>query len=458
MESTRHNIQFTSTEDGVSIAYWEIGEGKPVIVIQNWGLTHGELEWTVPSIRSFYEEMAQRYRLIRFDSRGIGLSGDPPGGWGAESSPGKQAGMSSHEMGLDIEAVAAALGLSSFVLMAVSVQGPVAIEFAATHESVSELILAQAMVDVGDSALTQSLQIQRQILRMRRDSREDMTAFFNDPWEIFAKGEDHELLTRLVRASDWRVDQAPNQPQFEWNAGSHLSAVSVPCLILCSRNLPSGPAEGALADSRQLAAGIAGSQMRVVDGTLVPYFADQGAVLQAIDEFLKQTPAETPGFRTVVFTDIVESTEYIRRVGDEEGRNAVRELEQKITSLAVDHGGRVVKNLGDGSLVSFGSNSSAISFGLDVQEKCTDGPLQIRVGMAAGEPIHEDGDIHGTVVAHASRIGDLGGPGDVIVADSVRQLAAGKGFVFEPFGEVTLKGFGESERVWRAGRAEPTPA
>jgi class 3 adenylate cyclase len=69
--------------------------------------------------------------------------------------------------------------------------------------------------------------------------------------------------------------------------------------------------------------------------------------------------------------------------------------------------------------------------------------------MAAGEPIQEDGDIHGTVVAQASRIGDLGGAGEVIVSDSVRQLAAGKGFTFEPKGEVSLKGFDEPERVWK---------
>ncbi len=67
--------------------------------------------------------MAERYRLIRFDPRGIGLSGDPPGGWGAESATGVQAGMSTREMGLDIEAVSKALELDSFVLMAIAVQG-----------------------------------------------------------------------------------------------------------------------------------------------------------------------------------------------------------------------------------------------------------------------------------------------------------------------------------------------
>ena len=123
-------------------------------------------------------------------------------------------------------------------------------------------------------------------------------------------------------------------------------------------------------------------------------------------------------------------------------------LEAQIAGLAAKHGGRVVKNLGDGSLVSFGSNSSAIAFALEVQDQI-EGELQLRIGMAAGEPIQEDGDIHGAVVAQASRVADLGGPGEVIVADSVRQLAIGKGFNFESAGEVSLKGFDQPIAVWR---------
>lgn len=76
--------------------------------------------------------------------------------------------------------------------------------------------------------------------------------------------------------------------------------------------------------------------------------------------------------------------------------------------------------------------------------------------MAAGELIQEDGDIHGAVVAHASRIGDLGEAGEVIVSDSVRQVAAGKGFTFEPRGEVSLKGFDEPERVWKVTQTART--
>ena len=150
----------------------------------------------------------------------------------------------------------------------------------------------------------------------------------------------------------------------------------------------------------------------------------------------------------MVFTDVVESTEFVRTVGDVAARDAIREIEAEVARIAAEHSGRVVKNLGDGSLVSFGSNSSAIAFALAVQGQI-ESELGLRTGMAAGEPIQEDGDIHGAVVVQASRIADLGEAGEVIVSDAVRQLAIGKGFTFESKGEVTLKGFEAPITVWK---------
>ena len=333
MDHPHRDIRFTSTGDGVDIAFWEIGEGKPVVILNNWGLSHAELEWTVPSIASFYTDMADRYRLIRFDPRGIGLSGDPPGGWGAESASGVQAGMSTREMGLDIEAVSKALELDSFVLMAIAVQGPVGIMYAVEHpDMVTELILCQAMADLADSAFTPGLRVQMEIARLKKETADPgLLAAYRSPWETIAPDEDPAILTRLTEASDLRIDTTLAHPQLEWNARSLLENVAVPTLILCPRNTPLGWAEGFLSDSRELASGISDSQLRVVDGVFVPYFADQAAVLEAIDGFLKseRPTVELSGFRTVVFTDVVGSTEYVRRVGDDAGRAAVRELEQK---------------------------------------------------------------------------------------------------------------------------------
>jgi class 3 adenylate cyclase len=356
-------------------------------------------------------------------------------------------------MGLDIDAVALALELERFALLALPVQGPVAIEYAATHQRVSHLILCDSMANIATGWIGPLLRIG---IRMEDIEADYGGAVFNS-WERVGPYEEVAELMKLSRASDARaVPGIFARSQLEWDAERSLAEIAIPTLILVT---PGDDQVDPRPDARHLAAKIAGSELcglrggpAGTDRSLAPYWTDRVATLEAINALLNpETEVSQPlssAFRTVVFTDIVGSTEYVRRVGDEPGRVAVRELERKVASLADYHGGRVVKNLGDGSLVSFGSNSSAIRFALEVQEKCSEGPLKLRIGMAAGEPIQEDGDIHGTVVAHASRIGDLGDAGEVIVSDSVRLLAAGKGFTFEPRGKVTLKGFDEPESIW----------
>ncbi len=450
VDTPQPDIQFTTTEDGVGIAYWEIGSGSPLIVTHNWSLSHAELEWTVPSIASFLVALSEGYRVIRFDSRGQGLSDRMFPERGVSAS-GAQLGLSTEESSLDISAVAEACGLDRFALMAVMTQGPVAIDFAARHpEKLVGLILCDSVAKVESSWLDMTTRTQAAMHEIEAD------AGASTPVTVFATVAPPDELAEwaaLDQASRAREGEAYASSTIalrEWDVTPLLGAVKAPTLILTSRN----PSLDFLEESQKLAAGIPNSQLRIVDGTFAPYVADRVVVLDAIDNLLGGTTeaddiADVSGFRTIVFTDIVGSTEFVRRVGDEEGRAAVRALEQQVASLAADHGGRVVKNLGDGSLISFGSNSSAISFGLAVQDKSQGEPLRLRVGMAAGEPIQEDGDVHGTVVAQASRIGDLGDAGEVIVSDSVRQLAAGKGFTFEPKGEVSLKGFDEPERVWK---------
>jgi pimeloyl-ACP methyl ester carboxylesterase len=151
VDQPSRTIRFTTTDDGVAIAFWEIGKGDPIVILNNLSISHSELEWTVPSIASFYTNLAKRYRVIRYDPRGYGLSGEPPGGSGATTSSGAQQGTTTGEMGLDISAVAAALDLDTFTLMAVAVQGPVAIEYAATHPQVTNLILCSSLAAVATS-------------------------------------------------------------------------------------------------------------------------------------------------------------------------------------------------------------------------------------------------------------------------------------------------------------------
>jgi class 3 adenylate cyclase len=155
-------------------------------------------------------------------------------------------------------------------------------------------------------------------------------------------------------------------------------------------------------------------------------------------------------FRAIVFTDIVGSTEVLSRLGDEAGRTAIREVEAAIKARCTNHAGRIVKGLGDGSMLSFASARSALEFALDTQGAISGSQFDVRMGIAAGEPIAEDADLYGVVVAQASRITNLGGGGDVLVSDGVRQLLLGKEFSFEFHGEHDLRGFDEPVKVWKA--------
>ena len=446
------DIQFTRTSDDVGIAYWEIGSGIPIILVHNWSISHAELEWTVPSIASFYVAVSERYRLIRFDPRGFGMSERGFFERGV-SETGAQLGLSTEEAGLDIAAVAEACGVERFVLMAVGSQGPAAIEFAARHpEMLIGLILADTMAKVEGSWLDAAI---RTLAAMSEVEKEAGSQVPVTMWDRVAPADELDQWAALERVSRRvGVSLTPTTLAMgEWDASSALGSVETPTLILASRN----PHFDFLGEARKLAAGIPSSQLRIVDGRLVPYVADRAAVFDAIASLLgtatkpdaERSMSDTSDFRTVVFTDVVGSTEFIQRVGDEQGRAAMRSVERLVVEAAGDHGGTVIKHLGDGSLISFGSNSSALAFAVDLQHQIEPEPLQIRVGMAAGEPIQEDGDIHGAVVSQASRVADLGTAGQIMVADSVHQLALGKGYTFEPAGDVSLKGFNQPTKVWK---------
>ena len=440
------DIRFATTDDGVGIAFWEIGSGRPLVIVQNVSINHLEAEWTVPSIASLYTELADSYRVIRLDARGFGMSENPFPVLG-KTPAGAQIGMNIDKMGLDIAAVAAASGLETFALMAVGTMGPVGLEFAATHpDIVTHLILCEAVARIKASWLHGFVEGYAAISRVARDSGTEIPVAM---WEsVVPAGEIGQWieLSRLSGAT--RDTSAILASQMGWDATGRLGDIKASTLVMTARN----DRVDRLKDAQRLAAGIPHSQLRVIDGAFAPYVAERAEVHAAINELLQpDAPRSHPtpsGFRTVVFTDIVGSTAFLRRVGDHEGRRIVRDLENHVAARAGEHGGRIVKNLGDGSLVSFGSNASAIDFGLDVQRR-TDGDVPLRIGMSAGEPLQEDGDIHGAVVAQASRVADLAGAGEVLVSDTVRQLAIGKGFTFESKGEVTLKGFDVPVEVWK---------
>jgi class 3 adenylate cyclase len=266
--------------------------------------------------------------------------------------------------------------------------------------------------------------------------------------------EDLPALERLLRASLY--DRPPIKPRdlSRFDVSTILQDVRAPTLVLKSQH----SLYTDMTQTRRLLAGIPNVELKAVPGTMAPWLADLDSVVEALVSFVtsghhQPDLGQTHGLLTIVFTDLVSSTQILSRQGDVEGRRMFREIETLISDLSSRHDGRLIKNLGDGSLITFTSTRQAIAFSLDLQDHMASLPVQMRVGMAAGEPIQENGDVHGAVVAQASRIADLGEAGEVVVSDSVRQLAIGKEFEFQPRGEISLKGFEEAQRVWLATRS-----
>jgi hypothetical protein len=186
------------------------------------------------------------------------------------------------------------------------------------------------------------------------------------------------------------------------------------------------------------------------------YEVDSHAVtsfLGAIFDPEPGTPWAVSAFRTIVFTDIVGSTAMLGMIGDVAMKNLVMDLDRLVRANIEASGGRVVEHTGDGIMASFPSARDAIAGAITIQQAVDsleqrDPPIRVRIGIAAGEPIEEDGRLFGAAVNLAARICAACDPGAIRVAGGVRELALGKGFTFVDRGEVALKGFDEPMRLY----------
>jgi class 3 adenylate cyclase len=172
-----------------------------------------------------------------------------------------------------------------------------------------------------------------------------------------------------------------------------------------------------------------------------------------LTEDLRVDPSHAE-LRTFLFTDLERHTEMLQLLGDVAGRAALRQHEQSAQSAIGRHGGVAIKGTGDGYLASFGSAQRALACAAELQRACAEhavdgwGELKVRIGINAGEPIAEAGDLFGSSVNLAARITAVATGGQVLVSNVVKELVAGKAFRFLDRGETTLRGFDDPTRLW----------
>jgi class 3 adenylate cyclase len=181
---------------------------------------------------------------------------------------------------------------------------------------------------------------------------------------------------------------------------------------------------------------------------------EAGAVL------LPEKGEHDPGTRTILFTDIVGSTDMTQRLGDELAMIALEVHDRIVRAAIADYSGREVKHTGDGIMAVFFSATAAVRCGMKVQQDisrhCGEHPdkrLQVRIGLAAGEPIEHNNDLFGSTVQLAARLCAHADPEQVLLSNAVAELCIGKSLPLKPLGGVILKGFDEPVHVHCVGFA-----
>ncbi|MFQ5472718.1 MAG: adenylate/guanylate cyclase domain-containing protein [Dehalococcoidia bacterium] len=449
-------IQYAKTSDGVNIAYWAEGEGIPLVIMPPLPWSHLQAELDDSGYQEWYGALAHGKRLVRYDSRGSGLSDRAAAEFSADAYV------------RDLLTVVDKLQLEEFVLMAIIFSSPIAIEFAAQHpERVSRLAFWCGFSDY--AALTMP---QDRALNLLRQT----------DWEMFTETIAHATVAgwaepeRARAAAElFRRSVEPEVLEIytglEFDASARLKEIRCPTLVMHRNGVTRPPLE----TSRKMAAEIEDCQFVLLEGdSMLPYVGDTNAVVETVNRFLgisDDTRTKTiaasvsvhedrPGaIHTILFTDVEGSTALTQRLGDVKARDLLREHERITREALAAHGGSEVKTMGDGFMASFGSATAALECAIAIQRAfaehnaSADEPIRVRIGLNAGEPISEEdpdgrGDLFGTAVNMAARICAKAEGGQILASIVVRELVAGKGFLLSDVGETDLRGFEDPVRLY----------
>jgi class 3 adenylate cyclase len=436
-------IRFCTTSDGVRIAYAISGHGPPFVSVPGW-VSHLELDWEVGYRGMLLTPVAERCTVIRYDKRGTGLSDRNVSDFSTEARL------------QDLEAVVDHLNLETFVLHGVSEGGPIAMEYAARYpERVRALILSSTFAK-GETL-------------GKKETREALIALTRAEWglgtqtlgSIFTPGataEETQVSLHYARAASSPEHAAALlEAVYESDVSALLGRIAAPTLVLHGRR------DRAIAfeHGRELAGSIPNARLVPFETNRhapEPHIAAQMA--EAILTFLQEigygdngSPAPaTSQPVTILFTDITSSTALTQQLGDAKAQELVRAHNAIVRDALNKHSGYEIKHTGDGIMASFVSPSAALDCAIAVQQAVVaagDTQLGVHIGINAGEPVAEDNDLFGTSVQLARRICDKASDSEILVSDVVRQLVAGKQFLFADRGDVALRGFEDPVRLYQ---------
>jgi pimeloyl-ACP methyl ester carboxylesterase len=434
-------VHYTDT-GGPHIAYQISGQGDRDLVLALGFMSHLDLEWDNPGMVRFLEGLAAFTRLIRFDKRGTGLSDRV-----VDAEP--------LEVRMDdVTAVMDAAGSERAVIMGVSEGAPMAILFAATYpDRVDALILMGGMARATEAPDYPWAAPEEAILEAANDLVNPLV-WAGEDIDIWAPSQADN-----AQAKDWlaryrRAGVSPDGIQaiyrtfLEIDVREVLPTLQVPTLVLHRH----GDRVVNWRAGRYIAEQIPGARFVDLPGPdHFPWVGDTDAVLEEVREFLTGVRVAAEPDRvlaTVMYTDIVSSTERASALGDRRWRDLLDAHDAAFRHQLEVHRGHEVKMTGDGLLATFDGPARAIRCAAALRDAAAGLGIEIRVGLHTGEIEVRGDDIGGIAVHIGQRVQALAQPSEILVSSTVKDLVVGSGIEFEPRGEHELKGVPDTWRLF----------
>ena len=432
--------QYAKSGD-IHIAYQTFGEGPINLVMVPGFVSNVENYWDEPDFARFLTHLASYARVVIFDKRGTGMSDR------ATELPGLDQRMD------DLRAVMDAVGMEDAALLGISEGAPLSVLFAATYPD-----RCRALVLYGSFSR----------FSFWFPTEEALAAFFNyvnQAWgtggslQKFAPSRANDAAFRNWWARNERLGASPAAVLALMRMNSQieisgiLPAVRVPTLVIHRTGDKVIGVEG----GREVAAQIPGARLLELPGVDHFFYVGENAdqISSAIEEFLTGSQAPVAVDRvlaTVLFTDIVGSTEKASALGDQRWRDLLDKHHAAIRRNLARFRGHEVKTTGDGFLATFDGPARAVRCACAITEEIKPLGIEIRAGLHTGECEMIGDDVGGIAVHIGARVAALAGAGEVLVSSTVKDLVAGSGLRFADRGAQPLKGVPGEWRIFRAER------
>jgi class 3 adenylate cyclase len=438
--------KYATTADGVSIAYQVVGEGAlDIVFVTSAFVSNVELAWEWSVTQAVFKALAARGRLVLFDRRGAGLSDSVSG----ERLPTLEARME------DIRTVMDAADVGRAVLYGIEDGAAQCFAFAATYPERTQAIVSMGAASRGlwapESPWSWTAeQWDGDISRIEAGwgsphFTQALTDYVfpehaHEPEFVRAYG-------RIMRHSLSRADAVAAERMYRDTDVRHvLPLIQAPTLVMhFSEDQVESVEEG-----RYIAAHIPGATFVEVPG------ADHGPMagnLDTLDRFLGTLRAEEAEFdrelATVLFTDIVGSTERAIELGDLAWSGLLERHHATVRAMLGRYRGAEVDTAGDGFFATFDGPARAVRCAHAITDAMRPLGIEVRAGIHTGEVAFEGTDVHGIAVHIGARVGALAGPSEVLVSQTVKDLVAGSGLIFEDAGEYELKGVPDRWHLYR---------